>query len=132
MKASRLSSICAAALLFALPAFAGNGNTVKKSLQISETVNVQGTQLTPGTYKFEWSGSGPDLQVSIYQHNDKLTTVPAHLVQESASHDETGYALKPGANGEKNLSEIFFSGEKYDVELQSGASTTPSGGSPSR
>jgi len=134
MKASRLSSmltsVFAAAALFALPAFAGN--TVKKSLDIHETVSVQGTQLRPGSYKFEWSGAGPEVQVSIFHNGDKMTTVPGHLVQESASNDQTGYGLKPGPNGEKDLSEIFFSGEKYDLQLQPGGNTSNSGGSPSR
>jgi len=134
MKASRLSTMFAAALLFALPAFAGN--TVKKSLDIHETVSVQGTQLHPGSYKFEWSGMGPEVQVSIFHNGDKLATVPGHLVQESASNDQTGYGLKPGPNGEKDLSEVFFSGEKYDLQLQksSGGSGNGanSGASPSR
>lgn len=121
----------AAALLFAVPAFAG---TVKKSLQINETVNVKGTQLRPGNYKFEWDGSGPEVQVNIFHNGDKLATVPAHLVQENASHNQTGYALKPGPNGEQDLSQVFFSGEKYDLQLQQGSSGSGSnsGAGPSR
>jgi hypothetical protein len=132
MKASRLSSIFAAALLFALPAFAGN--TVKKSLEIRETVTIEGTQLHPGNYRFEWSGTGPDVQVTISHNGDKVATVPGHLVQESASNDQTGYGLKAGPNGEKDLSEVFFSGEKYNLELQPGSAgnNSNSGTSPSK
>lgn len=131
MKASRLSSMFAVALLFALPAFAGN--TVKKSLDIHETVLVEGTQLRPGNYKFEWSGTGPDVQVTILHNGDKMATVSGHLVQESASNDQTGYGLKAGPNGEKDLSEIFFSGEKYNLELQPGSpNNSNSGANPSK
>lgn len=126
MKASRLSSILfGVTVLCAVPTFAGD--TVKKSLEIHETVSVQGTELRPGTYKFEWSGTGPDLQVSILHNREKVASVSAHVVQESASNDQTGYAIKAGPNGEKNLSEIFFSGEKYDLRLDQGDTNQATG-----
>lgn len=131
MKASRLSSILfGSVLLCSAPVFAGN--TVKKSLDISETVSVNGTQLRPGTYKFEWSGTGPDVQVTISQKKETVATVPAHLVQANAPNGQTGYGLKTGPNGEKDLSEIFFDGGKYDLQLQAGNGSQTGGGSGSQ
>jgi hypothetical protein len=130
MKASRLSSILFVSTLFcSLPTFAGN--TIKKSVHFDEAVTVQGVQLNPGDYKFEWSGPGPDVQLNILHNGGTVTTVPAHMVQESASHNQTGYALKPGPDGGQTLSDVFFSGEKYDLQIGqnngSGGSGNPSG-----
>ena len=131
MKASRLSSILfGAVMLCAIPVFAGN--TVKKSLEIGEKVNVQGTELQPGTYKFEWTDTGSDVQVTILHNNDKLATVPAHLVQVTAPRGQTGYTVKQGPNGENDLAEIFFSGGKYELQLQPGTNNSPSGSPSSR
>jgi hypothetical protein len=136
MKASRLSiistSLFAAAFLCSISTFAGN--TIKKSLDLNESVTIQGVQLKPGTYKVEWSGSGPDVKLSILRGNDTLATVPAHIVQENVGNAETGYALKPAANGgPQEISEIFFSGQKYNLQLDEGSSQnssgSPSGGS---
>jgi hypothetical protein len=130
MKASRLSSILfGAVMLCVMPTFAGN--TIKKSLEIHEKVSVQGTELQPGTYRFEWTGIGSDVQVTILHNNEKLATVPAHIVQEKSSNGETGYSLKPGSNGEKDLAEVFFSGGKYDLQLQPGSNNNSQSGSPS-
>jgi hypothetical protein len=133
MKASRLSIICttllAGAFLCSISTLAA-GDTVKKSLELNENVTIQGVQLKPGTYRVEWSGPGPDVKVSISHGNQTLTTVPAHIVQENVKNAETGYSLKPAANGgPQEISELFFSGEKYNLQLAEGSG--PNGGAPS-
>ena len=123
MKASRLSCLLfGSALLLALPVFAGS--TIKKSLQINETISVQGVKLAPGNYKVEWSEPGPTVQVSILRGKDVLATVPATMVPERSSNEQDGYGVKPGANGGQSLAELFFSGEKYQLEI--GASSNGS------
>ena len=131
MKASRLSgALFAAALLCSIPTFAGN--TVKKSLEINETLSVEGVQLAPGNYRFEWNEPGPNVQVKIMHNGDTVATVPAHMVQENTMNDQDGYTTQPGPNGDKyqSLTELFFHGEKYDLQIgqgsQSGNATTSS------
>jgi hypothetical protein len=123
MKASRLSfSLFGAAVLLVLPTLAGN--TVKKSLQINEKVMVEGVQLTPGNYKFEWGAPGPNVEVSILRGHDVVATVPAHMVEQNTPNEQTGYGLKPGAKGSQSLAEIFFSGERYELEIGQGSQTS--------
>ena len=125
MKVSRVSSLLlGSSLLFSASAFAGN--TIKKSLHLSESVTVEGTKLMPGDYKVEWSGSGPDVKVNILRGKETVATVAARIVPESASNIQDGYALQPGADGSQTLSEVFFTGEKYDLEIghASNANTT--------
>jgi len=122
MKASRLSgALFAAVLLCAVSAFADN--TVKKSLQINETVTVGTVQLAPGSYRVEWNEPGPNVEVKIMQKGETVATVPAHMVQENTSNEQDGYGTKPGLTGDKyqRLSELFFHGEKYDLQLDQGS-----------
>ena len=122
MKALRLSgALFAVALLCSIPTFADN--TVKKSLQINETITVGAVQLAPGSYRVEWNEPGPNVEVKIMQNGETVATVPAHMVQENTSNEQDGYGTKPGLNGDKyqRLSELFFHGEKYDLQLDQGS-----------
>jgi hypothetical protein len=122
MKALRLSgALFAVALLCSIPTFADN--TVKKSLQMNETITVGAVQLAPGSYRVEWNEPGPNVEVKIMQNGETVATVPAHMVQENTSNEQDGYGTKPGLNGDKyqRLSELFFHGEKYDLQLDQGS-----------
>ena len=131
MKVSRVSSLLlGSSLLFAANVFAGS--TVKKSVHFTETVTVEGTQLKAGDYKVEWTGSGPDVKLSILKGKETVATVTARMVPESVSNNQDGYALTPGADGSKSLAEVFFSGEKYDLEIGQGSNAnTTQGANPS-
>jgi hypothetical protein len=97
-----------------------------------ENVTVEGTQLMPGDYKVEWSGSGPDVKVNILKGKETVATVPARIVSESASNNQDGYIVKPGADGSQSLTEVFFTGEKYDLEIgQASNANTTQGANPS-
>jgi hypothetical protein len=128
MKASRLSgALFAAALLCSIPALAHDANTKKKSLQITETVSVQGVQLAPGSYRFEWTEPGPNVEVKIMHNGDTVATVPARMVQQSTSNDHDGYGVKPASNGGQHLTDLFFTGEKYDLQIEQGSRSSQAG-----
>jgi hypothetical protein len=130
MKASRLSTILFGALFIcSIPTLAGD--TFKKSVDINDTVTVQGVTLQPGTYKFQWSGPGPDVQLTILRNNDTVATVPAHIVSENVSNNQSGYGIESATDGSKRLTEVFFSGQKYDLKIGQGADNGQSG-SPAR
>ena len=120
MKVSRLSvTVLGGSLLLAVSAVAGN--TVKKSFHVDESVTVAGTQLTPGDYKLEWSGPGPDVKVSILKGKRTVATVPAHIESQNAANLQGGYSLTPGKDGGQTVAEIFFAGDKYDLKIDQGA-----------
>jgi hypothetical protein len=134
MKASRLSgALLAATLLGSIPTFASH--MVKKSLDLHETISVQGVQLAPGSYRFEWNEPGPNVNIKIMHNGEMVATVPAHMVQESVSNSQDGYSIGPGSNGNSaRLKELFFSGEKYNLQIDQGlqsskASTSGNSGS---
>ena len=117
MKASRLALILfAGSLLVAATTLAGN--TTKKTMHLYEKAKVYGTLLTPGDYKVEWSGTGPNVELSILQGKDTVATVPARIVAEHTRNEQDGYILAPAKNGGQSIQEIFFGGTKYDLEIQ--------------
>jgi hypothetical protein len=132
MNLSRLSTLLiGSSLLLSASVFAGDVN--KKSLHLYEKVTVQGKQLAPGNYKVEWSGTGPEVTLNILKGRETVATASARVVSQPESNSQDGYALKPGNNGQQNLAEVFFSGEKYDLNIlqpsgAGGSSSAASGG----
>jgi len=120
MKVSRLSMmVLGGSLLLSVSAVAGN--TVKKSFHVYDNVTIEGTQLTPGDYKAEWSGPGPDVKLSILKGKQTVATVPAHIEPETASNSQDGYAVKPGNDGSQSITELFFVGEKFELKIGQGS-----------
>lgn len=123
MKASRLSAILfAGSLLFCASVLAGNMN--KKTMHLYENAKLGSKTLSPGDYRVEWSGSGPNVELNIDKDGSAVATVPAHVVAENASHDHDGYVLTPAKSGGQAIEEIFFSGKKYDLKIEPTAKTS--------
>jgi len=130
MKVSRLSTmVLGGSLLLAVSAMAGN--TIKKSIHLYENATIEGTQLTPGDYKVEWTGSGPDVQLTILKGKETVATVNAHVEPETLPNSQGGYALKPGKDGSQNIAEIFFAGEKFELKIGDGSAAANAPQSPS-
>jgi hypothetical protein len=68
-------------VLFSVPAFASkNSDTVN----IPSKVTVGTTQIPAGSYQLTWTGSGPDVQLTLAKGNKTLVTVPAKVVAEKS------------------------------------------------
>lgn len=127
MKVSGIATLLlGSSLLVSVSAFAAN--TIKKSLHLYENVTVEGKQLTPGDYKVEWSGSGPEVKVDILKGRKTVATVPARIVSQGAANEQDGYELNSGKNGSQTLSQVFFSGEKFDLKIGQAANVNASPG----
>jgi len=124
MKVLRLTcALLGAAFLCAIPALPGN--TIKKSLHLTDTVSVHGVTLSPGDYKVEWTTPGPNVQVNILEGHDTVATVPAHVVPVATSNGQDGYVVNPGKNGKsETLTELFFTGEKYHLAIGNSAASS--------
>src|ERR1700719_3962993 len=128
MKSSRkIVGLLGASLLLALSAKAGTEN--KGTLHLFDNVSVQGKQLSAGTYKIEWNGEGPEVQVNIVDGRDTVATVPARVVPVTIKNKEDGYSAD-NENGNRTLKELFFRGKTYELQIEngSGAGTTQPGG----
>jgi hypothetical protein len=116
MKATKLFTLLVgSSLLLSGSAFAGNSN--KKTLHLYESVTLEGQQLQPGDYRFEWSGTGPDVKVDILKGKETVASVSARIVAVPVSNKVDGYSATAGPDGSHSLKTIFFSGDKYDLEM---------------
>jgi len=118
MKSSRkIVGLVGASLLLAVSAMAGPDN--KATLRLYDNVNVQGKQLSPGTYKVEWNGQGPEVQLNILDGKNTVATVPARIVPVTTRNDQDGYTAD-NENGNRTLKELFFHGKSYQLEIEPG------------
>jgi hypothetical protein len=112
MKGSK-SLFLGLALLLATSAFAAN----KGSLQVQESVTVNGTKLAAGDYKVQWDGNGPSVELSIMQGKKLIAKVPAHVVDLSQPSQNDAAVVKNSSDGSKELSEVRFSGKRFALAV---------------
>ena len=125
MKKSRISlALFGAAMLFASGTFAGEPN--KGTLNLTETVNVEGKALKPGSYRVEWTGTGSDVQVSIRQGKDTLATFPAHVTEQSNKNDSNAYGATEQTDGSRTLTAIYIGGKHTVLQLDANGATQQS------
>jgi hypothetical protein len=121
MKVTKLFSLLiGSSLLFSATAFAGNAG--KKNLHLDKNVTIEGKTLPAGDYKVEWTGTGSDVKVNILKGKETVATVSAHQVAVPATNKQDGYSSTTAQDGSSSLNTLFFSGDKFDLEI--GQSTT--------
>lgn len=118
---SNIFGLVGATLLLAVTAMAAPTN--KGTLHLFDDVNVQGKQLTPGDYKIEWNGDGPQVQVNIVDGKNTIATVPARVVPVTIKHQQDGY-IAGNDNGDRTLKELFFHGKTYELQIENGSGST--------
>lgn len=111
MSVSKLSKglLLGLALLLATSVFAAN----KGTLQVSDSVTVNGKQLPAGDYTVKWEGAGPNVELNILKGKNVVATVPARMVDLDRSPDRDSAVTAVNSDGRKSLNEIRFGGKKY-------------------
>ena len=108
-------SLLAFALLGSTAVLAHDSN--KATLQLYEKVNVDGKALNPGTYKVDWQGSGPNVQVSIKEGKDVVATFPAHVTEQPTKNDNDAYGSTAGPDGTRVLTTIYVGGQRTALNV---------------
>jgi hypothetical protein len=100
------------AVLLASSAFASN----KGSLQVRESVEVNGQQLAPGDYQVRWDGSGANVEVSFMRGKKEIAKTSAKLIalEKSAPYDS---AVLDHENGKATITEVRFAGKKFALAI---------------
>jgi hypothetical protein len=115
MKLSTLakSSMFLLFLLMATSLFAAN----KGSLEVSDSVLVNGTRLAAGDYSLSWEGNGPNVQLNILKGHKVIASTPARVVDKENPQGRDSALLKMNPDGTKSLAEVRFGGKKYALEI---------------
>lgn len=123
MKFSNLARnvLLGASLVLASSAVAGE----KAAIKIYETVTVNGKTIPAGKYDAQWTGSGSDVQLSLSQGKEVVATLPARIANARSAYPTTGYSTKQEADGSKSLTNVFFGGKKYSLELGEEVAAAP-------
>ncbi len=108
-----------AALFLASAAFAGE----RASVKLYEDVKVNGKTLAAGKYDLSWEGGGAKVQVSVRQGKETIATIPAQIEATNSAPASAGYSTKKEDDGSKSLTNVFFAGKKYTLNLDQQAST---------
>ena len=120
MKLNNLAkfAVLGLAVLLATGAFASN----KSTLNVQETVQVNGQQLPAGEYQVRWEGSGSDVQLSIMKGKKEVAKTSARVVelQEKSPYDS---AVIDHSNGGAAVSQLRFAGKKFALAIGGEASS---------
>lgn len=100
------------AVLLASSAFASNKGTV----ELRETSEINGQQLSPGEYQVRWDGTGASVEVSFLQGKKEVAKTWAKVVSLDKAY---GYdsAIVDHTSGKATVSEIRFAGKKYALAI---------------
>lgn len=117
MKFGRYFALLASlALLLSASAFAKAKDEGK--MQLTDPLVVGSTHLKPGSYKVEWNGNGPEVNVNILHDGKTVATTPAKVVNHPTASPYNAVVTKPGRNKTAHLAEIDFSNRKEALVLQ--------------
>src|SRR5713226_6356951 len=99
------------------------------SLNLSQPVQLNGTQLKAGDYKVTWEGTGPEVTVSVMKGSTVVAKVPAHVKEAEKNFDSNATLLQKNADGSTSLNGIRFSGKKIALQFaeEAAAAETKSG-----
>jgi hypothetical protein len=103
-------------LLSTVSALARDKN--QHSIEILDSVQVGGTQLTPGNYKLEWQGAGPEVQVNFVRDGKTIATVPGTLKTNDPRVTQDDIVTDTTSANAKKLKEIDFSHNKESLVFE--------------
>lgn len=117
--------LLASALLLASTAFAAT----KGSLELTNPVLVNGTQLKPGDYKVQWEGTGPNVEVSIFKGKNVVAKTSAHVVDLDKPASNDAAVTTQNSSGPNTLAGLRFEGKKIALNIGEGSDSMAGGSS---
>jgi hypothetical protein len=100
------------AVLLASSAFASN----KGSLQVRESFEINGQQLSAGDYEVRWDGTGSSVEVTFMKGKKEVAKTTAKVVALDKAY---GYdsAVVEHTSGKTTVSELRFAGKKFALAI---------------
>jgi hypothetical protein len=95
-----------AGLALLLPVAAVAKDKDQGKVQLANPVHIGTTQLKPGTYKVEWSGNGPVVNINFVRNDKTVATTSGRVVHLKKASPYNAVVVNTKA---KTLDEIDFS-----------------------
>ena len=120
-------TLAAIVLILPLSALAASKNS--SNVEIPNKVVVNGKQIQPGTYKVEWNGAGPNVEISILQGHKTIAQVPARVVDKT--YEQQAIVTQQNNSGANVLDQIQLKNKELDLKAKtnSGANSNANSGS---
>ncbi len=99
-------------LILVFPGWALARGQNQLSVDLPDSVRVGNSELKAGSYKVEWQGAGPAVQVTFLQHGNTVATSPATLKTNDKQVVQTGVVIDRISGSTKALEEIDFAHQK--------------------
>ena len=132
MKLSKVTILLiGSALAFSSGAFARDANN-KGKLHLQDKTIVDGKPLNPGNYTVEWTGAGPNVEVTLLQGKQTVATFPAHITEQAIPNHDDAYGSAPESDGSRRLTVIYISGKRTALELEQNQASQQAGMSDSK
>lgn len=105
-------------LLSAVLAMAANASAAEKAtLEIRNTVTVNGKQLPAGKYTVTWEGSGANVELKFLKGKQLVASASAQEVSLNLANYRNSIVTKDGDSGSQALTEVLVEGKKYALAL---------------
>ena len=111
MKSTKFAAL-SLALLMSTSLFAASSG----SLNLTQPVQLNGTEIKPGDYKVKWEGTGSDVSVSILKGKDVVAKAPAHI-KDLGNKFNSNAAVLQKRDGAASLTGIRFAGKTFAIEF---------------
>lgn len=109
MKYSKyLTVIAVFCLITTAGLFADSKSKDRGNLNLASPVQIGSTQVSPGDYKVEWSGTGDNVQVNILKGKNVVATTEGKLVELSKKAENNSVTTRALDNDTRALVEIKF------------------------
>jgi len=107
--------LCVFALALSAGAFAKAKN--EGSFDLAQPAIVGSTQLQPGHYKVEWTGTSGTVNVDIMRDGKTVATTKGTLKELASKSPYSAVTVKPASNDQKRIEEIEFNNRKDALVL---------------
>jgi hypothetical protein len=87
------------------------------SFDLTQTATVGSTQLQPGHYKVEWTGTSGTVNVDIMRNGKTIATAEGTLKELASRPPYSSVTLKASTNHRNRIEEIDFSNSKDALVL---------------
>jgi hypothetical protein len=118
MKFARFVALIAAFTLLPLAIMVAKEKNQGK-LQLTDPVQIGTTQLKPGNYKVEWTGTKPIVKVNFVQNDKTVASSSGRIIELSKPSPDDAVITKSAKSGQaRRLEEIDFGNRTEALQIE--------------